>query len=193
MNAEEYLKRGIDYFNKEDHDQAIVELTEALRLDPNLAEAKKYFPVAIFNRGAASFRKGDIDRAIDDFTKATEYDKTDIQYFGALATALTKKGNYDRSIEVWTAFIDLDKTAQGYHSRANVYYYKSKKHRLEGDKDNFLKYLQFAIDDFEECLRHNPNDEQRAVVQKQLELAKGEKKNREEVYEAIDKIPGFFQ
>jgi len=193
MNAEEYLKRGIDYFNKEDHNQAIVELTEALRLDPNLAEAKKYLTVSIFNRGVASFQKGDIDRAIDDFTKATEYDKTDVQYLGALASALRQKKDYDRSIEVWTAFIDLDKTALGYHARANDYYGKSKKHRLAGDKDNFLKYLDLAIKDFENCLNHNPDDERRAVAQNQLELARGEKKNREEVYEAIDKIPGLFQ
>ena len=48
MTATEYLNKGIEYYNNEDEDKAIVELTEALRLEPNLTEAKKYLALSYF-------------------------------------------------------------------------------------------------------------------------------------------------
>ena len=185
MNAQEYLKRGIEYYNKEDDNRAFADFIEALRLDPNLAEAKKYLASFYFNFGVVSYQKGDKEQAITNFTKATDLDKTEAQYFGALASAYSEKKDYDKSIEAWTAFIELDKTGHGYHSRANVKYGKSKEYRLAGDKDNFLKYLKSAIDDFKVCFEEYPNYEHRAVVKNQLDLAESEKKNREGVYEAI--------
>ena len=168
MTAKEYLNKGIEYYNNEDEDKAIVELTEALRLEPNLTEAKKYLALSYFYRGDLSYHKGDRNQAIDDFTKATEYNNTEPQFLGALAVALSEKEDFDKSIEAWSAFIEIDNTAVGYHNRAVDYYRKSKKYLLSGDKDNYHKCLELTIKDLKNCLTHNPDNERREIVQKQL-------------------------
>ena len=191
MIAQEYLKRGIEYYEKEDDKRAFDDFTEALRLDPNLAEAKKYLASLYFNRGIASYQKGDKDQAVANFTKAIEHDRTDAQYFGARAMAHAEKEDYDRSINDWTEVIRLDpNNSVPYSSRADVYYGKSKRYRLAGDKHNFSIYLQRVIDDLKEASKYNPDPG--LEVQKRLELAKSEKKNREAAFEAADKISGLF-
>ena len=54
-----YLNRGNAYFNKGDHDRAIADYTEAIRLDPKYANA--------YGRSRQQpTGKGDHDRAIAD-------------------------------------------------------------------------------------------------------------------------------
>ena len=54
---------ALTYGKKGDHDKAIADFTEAIRLNPNDAEA-------YYSRGCEYFEKGDHDRAIADFTEA---------------------------------------------------------------------------------------------------------------------------
>ena len=58
-----FYNRGIAYFDKGDHDRAIQDYTQALRLNPN-------FAAAFNNRGNAYAAKDDYDRAIQDYTQA---------------------------------------------------------------------------------------------------------------------------
>ena len=51
------------YGKKGDHDKAIADFTEAIRLNPKDAEA-------YYSRGGAYGEKGDYDKAIADFTEA---------------------------------------------------------------------------------------------------------------------------
>jgi tetratricopeptide (TPR) repeat protein len=60
LNALAYSSRGNAYLAKGDLDRAIVDFTEAIRLDPKYAEA-------YYNRGTAYATKGDRESAVGDF------------------------------------------------------------------------------------------------------------------------------
>ena len=55
---------------KGDHDKAIADFTEAIRLNPKLAQA-------YYNRGMIYRKKGDHDKAIADFTEAIRLNPKD--------------------------------------------------------------------------------------------------------------------
>jgi tetratricopeptide (TPR) repeat protein len=60
ISALAYSFRGSNYVAKGDLDRAIVDYTEAIRLDPKYA-------VTYYNRGAAYATKGDRESAVADF------------------------------------------------------------------------------------------------------------------------------
>ena len=64
-----YSNRGVEYSAKGDHENAIADYNEAIRLDPKIAEAYN-------NRGNAWRNKGDYDRAIADYNEAIRLDPT---------------------------------------------------------------------------------------------------------------------
>ncbi len=63
--ADAYNNRGVIYRDTNDHDKAIADYTEAIRLDPK--EARFYY-----NRSFVYEAKGDQAKAQADFTKAKE-------------------------------------------------------------------------------------------------------------------------
>src|SRR5262249_3873287 len=65
--AEAFRNRGFAFSFKRDHDRAIADYTEAIRLDPKNSSA-------YFNRGAAWSEKGDLRRAIADQSQAIALD-----------------------------------------------------------------------------------------------------------------------
>ena len=80
--------------DKGDHDQAIADYTEAIRLDPKHA-------LAYINRGNAWRTKEEYDKAIADYDEAIRLDPKD-------ATAYHERG------EAWYAKDDLDKAIADY-------------------------------------------------------------------------------
>ena len=66
--AKESFDRGYAAVLNNDLDKAILEYTEAIRLDPNYAWAYTH-------RAVAFFKKGDVDRAIAQCEKALKYDR----------------------------------------------------------------------------------------------------------------------
>ena len=62
-DAEKYFRYGVEAYQRGDLDRAIQDYTEAIALNPDLAEAYN-------NRGNAYWEKGDHDQAIKDFDRA---------------------------------------------------------------------------------------------------------------------------
>lgn len=64
--AHAYLRRGDTYQDKNEHELAIIDYTEAIRLSPNYSDAYN-------NRGISYAIKGDYDRAIEDYNRALRH------------------------------------------------------------------------------------------------------------------------
>jgi tetratricopeptide (TPR) repeat protein len=61
--ATAYRNRGVTYENKGEHDKAIADFNEAIRLDPKVADS-------YYGRGVAHGKKGDRAKAEEDFEQA---------------------------------------------------------------------------------------------------------------------------
>jgi tetratricopeptide (TPR) repeat protein len=140
-------------------DNAIRDLTEAIRLDPDSR--------AYNNRGTAWFAKGDNEAAIADFTEAIRFDRRNAFAYRNRADAWNRKGDFDASIADSSAAIRLlPENASAYRVRAMA-------RRGKGDHDA-------AIKDFTEAIRLDPKFVF-AYVDRGTDLA-----NRGDYDEAID-------
>ena len=179
-----------------EHDKAIADYTEAIRLAPKDAEA-------YYNRGTSYVNRGEYDEAIADLTEAIrfnpkntdafcnrglayshkgEHDKAIADYTEAIrlvpsnAIAYTNrgadygiKGEYDKAIADSTEAIRLDpKRAKAFHVRGFAY-------RDRGEHDN-------AIADFTEAIGLNPNDAVAYFNRGKAYETKGEKAKAEADY-----------
>jgi tetratricopeptide (TPR) repeat protein len=185
MDAADYIKRGVEFLNKEDFDQGISDLREAYRLDTNNTLAKNNLAAAYFNRGVARFRKGDIDGAIKDLTEAIRFNPNDPQAYGARGTMYDKKGDHDGVIRDFTEVIRLNPNLtenSPYTFRAGAYHEKCKECRANGDDNNYFKYIDLCINDHKTALQIEPGD---AMVREILKHATNERELRKETLKNI--------
>ena len=133
-----YALRGGAYADKGDHDRAIADYTEAIRLAP--AESALYG-----NRGRAYLDKRDYFLALADFSEVIRLDPRDASTYNDRGAVHAGKGDHDRAIADYDEAIRLAPTdATFYGSRGRAY---------AGKHDNLL-----AIADFSEAIRLNPRD-----------------------------------
>ena len=81
-----------DCLNSKDHDLRILGCAAMIQRNPNDV-------VAYHNRGDAYGLKGDIDRAISDYTKAIELNPNYAPAYNSRGRAYTRKGDYDRAVD----------------------------------------------------------------------------------------------
>ena len=81
----EHLEQGRTYGDQQQWDEAIVQYTKAIELDPELAEAYN-------NRGIAYGQKGESDNAIADFDKVIELDPERVEAYNLRGIAYKNKG-----------------------------------------------------------------------------------------------------
>jgi TPR repeat protein len=121
-----------------DNDRVIATANEAIRLDPNSAEA---FAI----RGHAYNRKDDYDRAISDSDEAIRLNPKIAEAFATRGSVYLDKGDYDRAIADANEAIRLDpKITRAFFNRANAYVNKD-------DNDR-------AIADYNEAIRLDPKN-----------------------------------
>jgi len=164
LDPKTHFNSGKTNYDKKDYDKAIVNFTEAIRLDPNYAEAYSYRAGAYYgkkdydkaiadytelirlkpdassysNRAGAYYLKKDYDKAIADYTEAARL-KPDANTYKDRAVAYNSKGDYDKAIADYTEAIRLKPDSSTYSGRAGIY-------------DNKKDYDK-AIADYTEAIR----------------------------------------
>jgi len=131
-----HLSQGLELFQQKDYEQALVEYTEAIRLDPACA-------VAYANRASIYFNQGELDKAINDCDRALELDAKLMLAYANRAGAYLNKGELDRAIADCTRAIELDpQSALAFANRGAA-------HLNKGE-------LDAAIDDCSRALELSP-------------------------------------
>jgi tetratricopeptide (TPR) repeat protein len=104
-----YSARGIEWCEKGKFDEAIGDLNEAIRLDPQDARALVY-------RGIAWAGKNDFDQAIADFSEAIRLDPKLASAYGNRSLTWQDIGEYERAISDAEEMIRLDPNGVFAHS-----------------------------------------------------------------------------
>jgi lipoprotein NlpI len=99
--AKAFRGRGNAYMRKGNHDHAIADYTEAMRLNPSLAH------VYLNRRGYAYHAKGEYDRAIADYDEAIRMNPNYALAYHDRGFAHFAKGEHDRAIADYTEAIRL--------------------------------------------------------------------------------------
>ena len=140
-NLENLKQKALQLFDDKNWDELIPTCTEIIELE-KLPRVKAF---TYFRRGLAYDKKGDLDRAIADFTKALELDPNHAPAYYYRGLAYDKKGDLDRAIADFTKALELDP------NHAPAYYYRGLAYDKKGDLDR-------AIADFTKALELDPND-----------------------------------
>jgi pentatricopeptide repeat protein len=136
---------GVKASDRGDRDLAIADFSEAIRLDPNYADAYARRGIAYADRHA----HGDNAKAIADFSQAIRLDPHDAYSYLFRGDIYAAKAEYDKAIADYSDFIRLNPTNSiddaGYLNRADAYVAK-------GDYNK-------AIADCSQAIRLNPYDD----------------------------------
>lgn len=129
LTAQEWFERG---FNEGDPDEAIRCYTEALRLDPDNANA-------YFNRGWERSHKNDFDGAVEDYTQVLRLNPDWEQAYSKRALVRSQKGDIEGAVGDYTEALRLEPNSTTYTLRGTCL-------RLKGD-------MEAAQLDFDEAAR----------------------------------------
>jgi len=116
QKAVEYLQMGNDDLKQRNLDQAIIDFTKAIDIDPNLAKAYN-------NRGVAYAQEGSLSRAIADFTMSIANDPKDAQGYNNRGHAYANEGDFVQAIADYTQAIRINAFyVKAYNNRELAYY-----------------------------------------------------------------------
>ena len=122
-----FNNRGAVYYGKKDYDRAIADFSNAIRLDPNFADAFN-------NRGLAYYDKNDYDHAIADYSASIRLNPKDASAYRDRGIAYSNKKVYDRAIADFSEAIRLKPNyADAFKSRGNAYQEKGDNDRATAD------------------------------------------------------------
>jgi len=131
-----YASRGEAYSEIGQYDQAILDYTKALKINPKYSEA-------YYDRGNAYGKKEMLDQAILDYTKALEINPKYSEAYYNRGNAYGKKDQFDQAILDYTKALEINPNyVEAYTNRGSVYYVKRQYER--------------AISDFSKALEINP-------------------------------------
>lgn len=115
QQARQYIAQGDEFFGRGDYDQAIVEYTTAIKLDPGQI-------TAYWSRGRVYYIENKYSAAIDDFSKAIDRDLTYIDAYYYRGWAYVANNGFDKAISDFSKVIELDKGfVRSYSARAWCY------------------------------------------------------------------------
>ncbi len=129
---------GDAFFRKGQFDEAIKEYQEALRLDPQYADAG-------YSLGSAFLRKGQIDVAVSQFQEVIRLDPNNADAYNSLGSACLKQGRIDEAISQFQEAVRLQP------DDADAHYNLGNALRRKGRIDE-------AITQYQEVTRLKPDD-----------------------------------
>jgi tetratricopeptide (TPR) repeat protein len=161
--------RGAAYYFKDDYQPALKDFTDALKLDPKMAQTHS-------NRGAIYHKLGQDDRAIADDNAAIKLDPSVPEYFDNRGLAEADNKDYDHAIADYSEAIKIRPQASFLTNRGDAYQFKGDVDRAIADYDRavaldpkfFLAYnnrgaaydkkgdYEHAIADYQQALNINP-------------------------------------
>jgi lipoprotein NlpI len=110
-----FHNRAVAYLEKGDLDRAVTDYSEAIRIDPEDANA-------LNGRGAAYRATGDLDRAGADYNEAIRLDPKSGQAFVGRGDVFSSRGDFERAIADFNEAIRLNpKSSVAYFARGRSY------------------------------------------------------------------------
>lgn len=135
--AEAYAERGHTYSHLKEHEKAVEDYTQAIKLD-----SKRDFYYVL--RGETFMKLKDYNRAIKDFTAAIKIIPTDSAYYIDRAECYENLGEYQTAVEDYTTAINIEPDFGGnYAYRGKVYF--------------ILKDYRRALADYDKAIKIDPN------------------------------------
>jgi RNA polymerase sigma factor (sigma-70 family) len=101
QDAADYIRRGRNYLNREDYDQAIADFNQALQLSPTAAGA-------YFSLGRANKLKGNYEQALADYNEAIRLNPQMVAAYVNRGQIYNMAGHYDDAITDFNQAIQLD-------------------------------------------------------------------------------------
>jgi tetratricopeptide (TPR) repeat protein len=152
IRAVALTNRGSAKYRLQDFDAAIVDLDEAIQLNPKLSGA-------FFNRGTAYYRKNDAKRAMADFNEAIRLDPK------ALLPLINRGIVYFDLDDNAHAIADMDAAIKLAPKHAGLYAYRAKMYLDSGDAKR-------AGADFKRVLELDPSNEEAKAMLRDLGVTK---------------------
>jgi tetratricopeptide (TPR) repeat protein len=127
--------RGAAYSLKDDHERAIADYSEAIRLDADDADI-------FLLRGRVRRLIGDDINAIADFSEAIRLDPDYASAFHERGIARSRMGDYENAIADFSEAIKLDPTNRDlYHLRGNAWQAKGDMDRARADRSEAMRLM----------------------------------------------------
>ncbi|MGI0480888.1 tetratricopeptide repeat protein [Geminocystis sp. CENA526] len=137
LEIDKYIIEGLIYSELKNHEKAISEYDQAIKLDPNNT-------LTYIARGVSYGELGEYDKAISDYTKVISLDPNYAVAYNNRGFTYNSLGEYDKAIADYTKTISLDPNyAVAYNNRGGSY--------------NELGEYQKAIADFTKAINLDPN------------------------------------
>ena len=144
LDAEEYVRRGLEAQQQGESEQAIQYYNKAIELNPSSADAYN-------SRGIAYAKKDELERAIQNFGKAIELNPSSADAYNNRGNVYSDKGELDRAIQDYNKALELNPNdAVAYNNRGIAYDNK-------GDFDQAIQDYNISIKlkpDFAEVYHH---------------------------------------
>lgn len=139
QKANVFKNQGIEKVIRGDHQGAVEDLSRAIQLNPNDAEA-------YYKRGNINYDQGNFEAAIEDYTTAVRLNENMPDVFFNRGLAYSEVQDYPSAIDDYNQTIRLNSNdSEAYYKRGKAYFE--------------IKDYRKAIEDYTEAIRRNSNNE----------------------------------
>ena len=174
LTADSYYEIALARITADDADDALVNLSKAIDLNPNYVDA-------YFLRGLIYGSQYDFDKAIADFEKVVELDPSHTDAKAMYADAYAARGadyalekNYDKAIADFERAIELDPDkAEFKAAAAATYFLRGATRYEEGDNESAFADLDRAISDIEKIIELDPDNSEVRIAIGEAYLVRG--------------------